>query len=66
LGTVINGVSFDDRNVYVNWSGVRLGDIAKFVVDVTVSPIPEPSTYAMFALGLAAVGVAARARRAVH
>jgi len=67
-GTLIQGVSFDAHNLYVNWSGVRLGDIQRFVVDLTVSPVPvpEPSSYALFALGIAAIGVAARSRRAVR
>ena len=63
-GTLIDGVSFDERNLYVNWSGVRLGDIARFIVDVEVSPVPEPSAWALFGLGLAAVGATARLRRA--
>jgi len=64
-GTLIQGVSFDNHNIYVNWSGVRLGDIAKFIVDLKVSPVPEPSTWALFALGLVGAGAAARWRR-VH
>lgn len=65
-GTLIKGVSFDDRNLYVNWSGVRQGDIAKFIVDLKVSPVPEPSIYALFAVGLGAVGAAARRRVALR
>ena len=66
LGTLIDGVSFDAHNLYVNWSGVRLGDIARFIVDLEVSPVPEPAAYALFVAGLAVVGAATRARRAVR
>ena len=62
-GTLIDGVSFDRHNLYVNWSGVRLGDIQKFVVDFAVSPVPEPSAWALMLLGMAAIGAAAKSRR---
>lgn len=62
-GALIDGVSFDDSNLYVNWSGVRIGDVAKFIVDFEMLPVPEPSTYALLALGVVAVGAAARSRR---
>lgn len=64
-GTLIDGVSFDRHNLYVNWSGVRLGDIEKFVVDLTLSPVPEPSAWALMALGVVAVGAIAR-RNSAH
>jgi hypothetical protein len=38
-------------------------DFDDIVVRVSVSPIPEPSTYALMLAGLAAVGFVARRRR---
>jgi hypothetical protein len=34
-----------------------------FVTDKILHPVPEPSTYAMLAVGLGAIGFAARRRR---
>lgn len=41
----------------------NIGNFGSSVVTVNVGPIPEPSTYALIALGLGAAGVAARRRR---
>ena len=42
------------------------GDIARFVVDFEVSPVPEPAAFSLFVAGLAVVGAATRSRRAVR
>ncbi len=39
-------------------------DFGTITTKISVTPVPEPSTYALMAMGVAAVGVAARRRRA--
>lgn len=39
-------------------------DFGTITTTMTVTPVPEPATYALMALGVAAIGVAARRRRA--
>lgn len=48
---------------FANNSGGRFGPNFQFTA-TPVTPVPEPGTYAMMALGLMAVGVAARRRAA--
>lgn len=41
----------------------KSGDLAFTLTDTTAAPVPEPETYAMFLVGLAALGVVARRRK---
>jgi PEP-CTERM motif len=64
--TLVNAstVRFDlDSLVFKDRGGGSSAAYGEFRIDLITTPIPEPGTWALFALGLAAVG-ALRARRA--
>lgn len=60
------GAGANSRTFFVGFEDSRFasdGDFNDFVVAVNVSSVPEPSTIALFATGLGALGLAARRRR---
>jgi PEP-CTERM motif len=77
-GGLVPTLGFTGNSVSVDYSTAGSfnfvnGGTARFQLDIdvdslasmpAVTPIPEPSTYALMALGLAAVGFAARKKRA--
>ena len=46
------------------WNGMGI-DFARLSTDVIQLPEPEPETFALFGLGLAGLGLAARCRRRI-
>lgn len=44
-------------------SGAYVGFCARWIIEGTMTTVPEPETWAMFAAGLGLVGIAARRRR---
>jgi len=60
LSTVTPGLTFDDNNIYLNFSGLSVTQ--EDMVWVNVKPVPEPSTMLLLGSGLAGI-VAWRYRR---
>lgn len=68
-------LSFDSNHLYVNWEGLNYtsGDLVFSVGSVisdplppishTISPVPEPDTYAILLVGLGLVGYSARRKQ---
>ena len=70
-------LSFDSNHLYVNWAGLNFnrGDLVFSVSSITphphpvtsfsrtISPVPEPDTYAILLVGLGLVGFTARRKQ---
>ena len=68
-------LSFDSNHLYVNWEGLNYtrGDLVFSVESAipnpistfspTISPVPEPDTYAILLVGLGLVGYSARRKQ---
>jgi len=54
-----DAASFAGNTLTINWTAADPGDHVRVLTNV----VPEPSTYALMALGLTAMGVASRTRR---
>ena len=48
---------------FVNSSGAKVGDLVSEGITLTITPIPEPETYAMLLAGLGLMGFVARRRQ---
>ena len=55
-------ISFDDHNLYINVGGTSFDTSTEVIVDVTISPIPEPTTFTLLGLGSLALVLARRRR----
>jgi len=53
-------LSFDENNLFIDYTGLSYTTGQKLVFDITAAPVPEPETYALMLAGLAAVGAVAR------
>jgi len=56
-------LSFDENNLFIDYTGLSYTTGQKLVFDVAAVPVPEPETYALMLAGLAAVGAVARRRK---
>ena len=57
-----SGLSFTSNSVLVNVAGLNFSSSSRLLLDVSLAPVPEPSTYAMLAAGLLPVFLAYRRR----
>lgn len=58
-------LDFGENQLYVNWQGLNFGGgnlVFTVNSDITISPVPEPETYAMLVTGLGLLGFTARRR----
>lgn len=69
-GSQLFNLATFNGGIYSAYAGMLLKEIVIWtqsdsisIDDIVVTPIPEPSTYAMMALGLAGIGFVARRRR---
>ncbi len=70
LAGIANGLHFTDDTISLNWKGLSFSYGDRIVLNVAtalpgnVSPIPEPSSWAMICVGMLGVGVARRRAKA--
>ena len=59
-------LNFTDTSISINMAGVIFDPLGSFVVNIATrhEELPEPATIALFGLGLAGLGLAARRRKA--
>jgi hypothetical protein len=53
-------LTFDADNLYVNWQGINM---TPGQIELSISAVPEPETFAMMLAGLGLLGAAARRRK---
>jgi hypothetical protein len=57
-------IEFNESKAFKGLSPAGIWNSGTITFDVSALPVPEPTTYALMAFGLAAVGVAAKRRKA--
>lgn len=62
-GFSLANITFNSSNIAVDWQNITFNQGDKVILDINVTAVPEPETYAMLLAGLGLMSVVARRRR---
>lgn len=64
-GFNLTNVTFNSHQIAVDWQNVTFNQGDKVILDVNVTPVPEPEIYAMLLIGLGLVGFIMHRRKEI-